>query len=222
MIAIIPCKGISKRIPKKNLRLLNGKPLVQYTIDVAKEFELFSDIILSSESDEALTIASNSGISPFFRSETLSGDRTRYWEVCEEVLLSHNITDEPFAVLLPTSPFRTIEDLRKCYNLYFNNETDCVMSVSEVDHLPHHMLIVQNNELIPLNPDGINKRRQDVKPYYRHDGLVIVCNTSAFLKNREFYGLTTIPYSSPKERSLDIDNMLQWKVAETILNESSR
>ena len=124
--------------------------------------------------------------------------------------------------MLPTSPFRTIEDLRKCYNLYFNNEVDCIMSVSEVEQLPHHMLVIQNKELIPLNPDGINKRRQDIKPYYRHDGNCLIANTGAFLKNREFYNLKTIPYLTPKERNYDLDNMIQWQQAEMILSESSR
>ena len=193
--------------------------MIKYTIDTAKEFELFSDIIVSSEDDEILSIAAKEGASPFFRSETLSGDRVRYWETVEEVLLSHNIIEEPCMILLPTSPFRQVQDLQVCYNLYHNKNCEAVMSVSEVEKLPQHMVIVKDDKLVPLDEAGTQKRRQDIQKHYVHDGLCLVVDTGAFLKNQEFYGLLTVPYFSPKERSLDLDTMLQWQQAEMILKE---
>ena len=221
MFCIIPARGNSKRIPKKNICELNGKPLLSYTIEAAKKFELFGDNIhVSSENDEILEVASKCGASPYWRDPKLSDDKTRYFDVVKDFLIAHDVKEEPFCVLLPTSPLRNEQDISSAYNIFYQNQdkADGVMSVSELNHLPFHSLVVQDKLIKPLDAHGQTLRRQDIRTYYRHDGSLIIAKTERFLECNDWWELNLVPYHTPKSRALDIDTPEDLELAEMILS----
>jgi len=214
MIALIPAKSFSERIKNKNTRLLNGKSLLQRTIDTALESKVFSQVWVSSESQDLLNTLPNTART-HLRPVELSESTSTVFSVCQELILAQGIT-ENFAVLLCSSPLRTANDIQEAVKLL--KDTQCVMSVTELSHPPEHSLkICERNRLHPVSWATIDHKRQTLTPKYRHDGSIIICNTESFLAVDDFYDLDTIPFMTPKERSLDVNTMYDWRLAEYLL-----
>ncbi|KKR58818.1 MAG: N-acylneuraminate cytidylyltransferase [Candidatus Curtissbacteria bacterium GW2011_GWA1_40_47] len=220
-LCIIPARGGSKRFPKKNMALLNGKPLVDYAIEVALASKIFSRVCVSSEDQEILDIAKS--YNPDFampRPQRLARDKSRIPQVCKYVLdelLKLGEKYEEFAILLPTSPLRTTTDIVKSFKIFKGNGANCVMSVTPFSHPPQRALSVENGLVKPYFGNQFMKQAQELAQLYRHDGTVIFIKTEVFLANNDYYVENTLPYYVPLERAVDVDNLLDLKFAEFLM-----
>lgn len=219
ILAIIPARSGSKGLKDKNVKEMNGKPLIAYTIEVAKESELFSDIIVSTDSEKYANISKKYGAEvPFFRSEDLSGDGASTNDVVIEVLENlEKIGKEydTFIILQPTSPLRTVEDLRNAYGLYKKNKANSVVSVCEMEHSPlWSNTLSESNSMDNFLEKIGNKNRQQLEKYYRINGAIYISNVEYFKKYKNFYKEKSYAYIMSREHSIDIDEELDFRIAE--------
>ncbi len=220
---IIPARGGSKGIPRKNIKLLNGKPLINYSIDVARKLTDDTYIILSSEDDEIINVAKQTGLRVDYRRPMhLATDTAGSRDV---ILDAMNYADnqglkyDKVILLQPTSPFRTIEDVKNCVNLY-NNNIDMVVSVVESSCNPYYNCFeIDNNSgyLYISKGDGKYTRRQDIPKVWEYNGAIYVINPVSIREKNMGEFSARIPYEMPRERSLDLDTPMDWIVAETII-----
>lgn len=209
-ICIIPASGASTRFPKKNIALLNGKPLLAYTIEAAIASNVYSEIYASSEDDEILSIAEHWGATPLLRPVSLSSDRAQVRHVCMHIL--ETIPCEEFGVLGIPNPLRTAKDIKDAYYIFKQSNAEFLISVSEYAHPPQSALWVLDGYLEPYFDVKYMQRSQLLDTVYRCDGSIKFLKTTAFRRNGDFFGLRTIPFMTPKERSADIDYIedLEW------------
>jgi CMP-N-acetylneuraminic acid synthetase len=226
VIAIVPAKSQSERIPAKNTKLLNGAPLIQYTIDAAKESNCFDHIWITSE-DYNLLKRIPEDTEGHLRPQSLATPTATVFDVCKDLLGVYGTTSkrhdfglipESFAVLLPTSPLRTVDDIQQAVKLFNESGCESVMSVTELDHPPEHALRTCDCGKLHSLPT-IGKKRQELTPKYRHDGSIIICDTEAFLQVDDFYDLDTVPLEIPRERAVDINTMADWDYCEWLMGE---
>ncbi|MCW4049316.1 MAG: acylneuraminate cytidylyltransferase family protein [Candidatus Bathyarchaeota archaeon] len=215
---IIPARKNSKRLKNKNKLLLNGKSLVLYAIEAARESKVFSRIIVTSDDMEILELAYRMRILPHKRPWRLAGDEVELKEVCAQLLgLLYTTLTEEFAMLSPANPFRTAEDIRNCYKLLMGSDANTVMSVVKFDHCPQGALMKKGKYVTPYWGNEYIKNSQQLKQLYRGDGSIVFCKTRPFLENFKvgFYGKKVLPYFM--ERSIDIDTKEDFEHAEFLM-----
>jgi len=213
-IALIPARGGSKRFPGKNLALLDGKPLVSWTIDAVIKSGIFDKIVFSSDDDELLKIASKyDKIEIEQRDPSLSGDFITTSNVLENLINKKLLKHESYelcGLFLPTSPFRTAEDIKRAYEL-LDDKTDSVISYRESRETPEFMFRKSNdnNMHAVFKDSGIFNgmtRTQDHETVYYPNGAIYLAWTEKFLKYKTFYMKNIKGYVMPLDRSLDIDH----------------
>ena len=224
-LAIIPARGGSKRIPKKNIQILAEKPLIAWTIEAAKRSLYIDDTIVTTEDETIADLSKQYGAEiPFLRPKELADDHAGSSEVVRhaiDFLQRHNQRKYEFIVLLqPTSPLRNHNDIDRAIELLNKKEADAVISVCEVDHSPLWCNTLPTNlslkNFIPEETKYI--RSQDLPNYYRINGAIYICRTSKFLQHNDFFIDDRIyAYIMPKERSIDIDEPLDLIVADAIM-----
>ena len=221
-LAIIPARSGSKGLKNKNIKNLNGKPLLAYSIEAAKKSKLFDEIMVSTDSEEYAEIARNYGANvPFLRSETNSSDKTGSWDVVLEVLgnyLEKGLKFDSLCLLQPTSPLRTAQDIIDAYKFLKTKEADAITSVCEVSHSPlWTMTLPESLSLEEFKKHDSDTPRQLLDKYYRLNGAIYIRkinynnNTVNLIANNEF------AYIMPRERSIDIDTELDFIIAEAIV-----
>ena len=223
-IAIIPARSGSKGVRDKNIKELNGKPLMTYSIEAAINSGEFDEVMVSTDSETYAEVAKKWGAKvPFLRSEVTSSDTASSWDMVEEVLNRYkeinNIFDT-FCLLQPTSPLRTSEDIKNAYDLYREKAEFAVVSVCEAEHSPlwcGHL--PENREFIDFVNQENMKRRQDGGKFYRLNGAIYIVNIEMFQKDKFLYKAGSYAYVMNQERSVDIDTELDFKLAEVILKE---
>ncbi|MBP0726728.1 acylneuraminate cytidylyltransferase family protein [Bacillus sp. RG28] len=219
ILAIIPARGGSKGVKRKNVRLLGGKPLIAWTIEEALKSEYIDRLVLSSDDEEIIQCALNYGCEvPFVRPIELAKDTTPGIDVVLHAL--NSIKEYDYVVLLqPTSPFRSVDDIDNCIYDCIKNEVDALVSVVEVDKPPHWMYRLDGqSKLHPLLEENNNySRRQDIPTTYSLNGAVYVANVNWLVLNKSFLGEETKGYVMPKERSVDIDSEFDFLYCETFL-----
>lgn len=222
ILAMIPARGGSKGVPRKNIRDLCGKPLIAWTIEEMKKSRYIDTGIVSTEDEEIKRIAeSYGGNIPFLRPAELAQDDT---PGIEPVL--HAIDKLPnydYIVLLqPTSPLRKVEDIDGAIEFCMERRVKSCVSVTEAEHSPYWMYsLTDNNVMTPIlkiSPDK-SYRRQILPKVYRLNGAVYVAECNFLKKNRSFISSETLGYIMPPERSLDIDTMLDFSLIELIMRE---
>lgn len=216
VIAIIPARGTSKRFPRKNVALLQGKPLLGYAIDCAKQSGVFDDIIVSSEDGEILRVAQEYGASVHRRSADLAADTIQLKTLCRAILAEQDGYDA-FGLLLPTNPLRTAEDLREAYALFMQPDTDAVMSVVPHADPPQRAVWAPRGYIEPYFDAKNMKRDQDLDQLYHDDGSIIIAKTHVFLDIGELYLPKTRAYFINPEHSVDINHPRDLKLAEFLL-----
>ncbi|MBU0766668.1 acylneuraminate cytidylyltransferase family protein [Patescibacteria group bacterium] len=221
-LCIIPARGGSKRFPRKNIALLNGKPLISYAIEVAQKSGIFDTVCVSSEDEEILGIAKEGGADVVLRRpDEFATDTSQIKHVCKH-LLEHFSSEgreyDAFAVLIPVSPLRTTEDIIKTYEMLQARDVNCVMSVVPFVQPPQHALCVQGDTIESYFDMKTYKRSQELQQLYHHDGTIIFMKTKPFLKREEFYGEKVVPYFVHHERSVDIDSPIDLAWAEFLLS----
>ena len=223
-LVVIPARGGSKGIPKKNIRNLNGKPLIAYTLEVAKEAlakGIVSRVLVSTDSEEIADISRNYGVDvPFMRSEALAGDEAKTVDVMLEVVDKLEQAKEYYNTLItlqPTSPQRLYADLEEAVNVYNQCNNDSLISVYEDPKANgYNYYTSQNGVGIPqkeLHNKGV--RRQDMPEIYVRNGAIYITDIEMMKKEKVIIGNNPQLFIMPKERSVDLDSMedfayLEW------------
>jgi len=219
-LAIIPARSGSKGLKDKNIKMLNGKPMIAYSIEAAKQSAVFDDIVVSTDSQIYADIAECYGASvPFLRPSYLSTDEALTKDVIIYTLNEIEKEYDYFMILQPTSPLRKSEDIINAIQLLFNKNAISVVSVCEAEHSPLYMNILDNSlSLKGFLPKDVKTRRQDLPKYYRLNGAIYLCQVEHYLKFGDFYNDKSYAYIMDKMSSIDIDDELDFVIAESLLN----
>jgi N-acylneuraminate cytidylyltransferase len=206
IIAIIPARGGSKALSKKNVRLLGGKPLIAWTIEAARGSRYLDRVILSSDDDEIISVAAQYECDiPFKRDSKLAADDTPSIEVVIDALTRCPGYD-CVVLLQPTSPLRTSEDIDRTIEQWASSDASTCVTVCMVEQSPYWMFKLEDDaRLVPLIPLSQFARRQDLPPVYVLNGAVYVARTAWLLRERAFVSTDTVAYVMPGARSIDID-----------------
>jgi CMP-N,N'-diacetyllegionaminic acid synthase len=226
ILGIIPARGGSKSVPKKNIKLLAGKPLLQYTVDVAKQVKHISRLILSSDDDEIIKVAQHLNLEvPFIRPVNLAEDNTPTLAVIQHALkffITKNVYFDAVCLLQVTSPFKTAKLIDEAINKFIASKADALISVQKVpdEFNPHWTFKVNSKESLELftSEKQIISRRQDLPNTYHRDGVVYITKTNVLLEQNSLYGSKLSYIESPSNFNINIDTMEDWKKAEDYLN----
>jgi CMP-N,N'-diacetyllegionaminic acid synthase len=219
IIAIIPARGGSKGLSRKNVRILNGKPLIYYTIEVALGTKPIDRVIVSTEDDEIANISRNYGAEVIARPISLALDNTPSLPVFQHVIkyLEDNEQYDPdiIIILQPTSPLRTVCDVEGALNKYLESRCDSMVSVCRAEHPPYLMFTIEDNKMKPIiqNREKIT-RRQDAPIVYRLNGAIYIAKKDFIMSENKIMDENTIAFEMPVERSVDIDNQIDLEFAE--------
>lgn len=224
ILGIIPARGGSKGIPGKNIKMLAGKPLLQYTWEVASKSNMLSKVILSTEDNAIMKVGKSLGITiPFKRPSNLSEDKSPTLGVIQHALEFYKAKGEIFdavCLLQVTSPFRTVSFLNNAIETFIEAKTDALVSVLEVPHEfnPHWTFKANdNNELtISTGEQQIISRRQDLPKAYHRDGSIYLTKTETILKDNSLFGNSLSYVVSNRDIHVNIDTIEDWEKAETI------
>ena len=221
--AIIPARAGSRRIPGKNLALVNGKPLLAYTIETARSSSVFDRVIVNSEDAQILDVAATYGAEGYRRPSALASDTAFVIEAVQEMIATLALPDKVVVgVLLPTCPLRTLEDIIESYRIFKTHGCHHpVVSVSKFETpIQLALRITKENYLEPMFPDAYRKStRTNDQPLSYRANYAVIFNTAGNLKDQtNLIGQHPIPYVMPSERSIDIDESFEMKLAETLLN----
>lgn len=225
-LAVIPARSGSKGLAHKNIKLLNGKPLIAYTIEVAKESGLFDEIYVSTDSEEYGKIALEYGAKvPFLRSDETATDTASSWDVVKEALLRYEEIGKEYEVvtlLQPTAPFRGVDDILKAHVLFNVKKANTVVSVCEVDHSPLWSNTLPEDYSMDnfIRPDLVNSPRQKLKQYYRINGAIYMVRTDYLDKCNTIYDNSSYAYIMDKKHSIDIDDEFDFIMAEALITQN--
>lgn len=205
-VAIIPARGGSKRLPRKNVALLAGRPLLAYTIDSAQGSGLFTRVIVSTEDPEIRDVAAAAGAQVHARPAALASDTAGVVEVCGDVLAGIPEPPETFCCLYATAALRGAEDIRAARALLDPGRCDFVMAVTEYAKTPLQALVETGDGHLRLMwPDLVDLPRVTRPRLWVDNGSTYWCTTRAFLEARTFYGPNLRGYEMPRARSVDVD-----------------
>ena len=224
ILVIIPARGGSKGIPHKNIKPLNAKPLIHYTIDEARKIVGDEDICVSTDDLEIIKSVEGYGLKvPFIGPKELATDTAGTYEVLVHALDFYEKQDRHYdAVLLlqNTSPFRRTEQIKEALALY-NDNIDMVVSVKECAANPYYCVFEEDNNgyLHICKGDGNIFRRQDAPKVYEYNGAIYIMNAEK-LKTTPMHKMQKrVKYVMDDLSSFDLDTMWDWQMAESIINQ---
>ena len=218
-LAIIPAKKNSQGLAKKNIVDLANRPLIDYTFQAAKSCLLIDKIVVSTDSEEIMTLAKNQNLEVHIRNKDLATDHARI----EDVLLEIKEVIQEFEniiLLQPTSPLRTSQDIEQAIITFEKTDAKSCFSVCSPDLHPYKMIIEnKNGELETLRePKDLNSPRQSLPKAYQQNGAIYIFNTKEFITKKSFFLTPLSLYNMPKKRSIDIDTELDLKIAEFLIS----
>ncbi|MFJ8064179.1 cytidylyltransferase domain-containing protein [Psychrobacillus sp. NPDC096426] len=220
-LAIIPARGGSKGVPRKNIKELAGKPLIAWTIEEAKKSKFIDRVILSSEDHEIIEIAKQYGCEvPFTRPVDLAQDETP--GIAPVLHAMKECPGYDFVVLLqPTSPLRTVEDIDGAIETLFEKEADFCVSVTEPNQSPYWMYSLNvNGTMKPLiKQENFALRRQDLPKAYSLNGAFYMAKTEQLKVTKSFLTDDTVGYVMPRKRSFDIDTEEDFFLCQQVLRD---
>lgn len=222
ILVIIPARGGSKSIPRKNIKPFNGKPLIYYTIDCARAICADEDICVSTDDAEIISVVERYGLKvPFVRPAELATDTAGTYEVLLHALNYYETLGchyDAVVLLQNTSPFRTAEHLKEALTLY-NNDLDMVVSVKECAANPYYCVFEENEDgyLHVCKGDGNIFRRQDAPKVYEYNGAIYIMNAETLKTTHMHQMKRRIKYVMDEMSSFDLDTMWDWKMAEAIV-----
>jgi CMP-N,N'-diacetyllegionaminic acid synthase len=226
ILGIVPARGGSKAIPRKNLALLANKPLLAWTMEVALEAALLDRLVISTDDPEIAEVGKKLGAeAPFLRPTELASDTSTSMDVILHALrwFADNENYRPHYVLLlqPTSPLRTATDIRESIKLALTKHADSVVSVCEThQHALWMKGVNEEGRLVDLYPQSAAPtRRQDLPPVFALNGAIYLALRTFLLSERTFISDRTYPYVMPENRSLDVDTPWDLYLANLILND---
>ncbi|HNW25902.1 MAG TPA: pseudaminic acid cytidylyltransferase [Candidatus Gastranaerophilaceae bacterium] len=217
-LAIIPARGGSKRIPRKNIKNFLGKPIIAYSIEAALNSGAFDEVMVSTDDVEIAEIAKEYGAKvPFFRSPEMSNDMAMTAPVLIEVLNEYKNLGQNFeycACIYPCAPFINSQRLKDGMNLLVESGVDSVLPIVRFSYPPQRCLVIRNEKVQMLYPENYNVRSQDLEPYYHDAGQFYCLKSSSLIKEEKLYCENTLPIILPESEVQDIDNDEDWKIAE--------
>lgn len=221
-IAIIPARCGSKGLKDKNIKLLQGRPLLAYTLNAALESGCFDCVHVSTDSRVYADIARKLGADvPFLRSDTYAGDTADTWDTARFVIGEYAKGERNFdtvTLLQPTSPLRTMEDIKKAFEIFHEKEADSVISVCAAEHSPEIMnQLGENNSMNGFLDLKKNVQRQALGTYYRINGAIYIQKTSVLMQKKNLYGKKSYAYIMEKSHSVDIDDAFDFFLAESAM-----
>ena len=226
MLAIIPARGGSKGLTRKNIRSLGGKPLILWTIEEAKNSKSLNHIVLSTDDEEIAQICKHTGIDiPFMRPSELAQDDSlaidNYIYTVDRLNEEFNYNYNEFVVLLPTTPLRKSFDIEGAISVFNEKDSDSVISVTCL-HFPADWIfrLSKDGTMNSLIKENLIMNRQDHERYFIPNGGVYVLRNELLKKNRSYFSQKTYPFKMPYERSVDIDTEFDFKLAEYLISKN--
>lgn len=220
VLGIIPARGGSKGVPRKNIRELDGLPLIAHTINAARDASDIDTVVVSTDDEEIASVAENHGVHvPFMRPDHLATDEAPTEPVIEHAIESFRENGESydtFVLLQPTSPLRTAEHIEEAYTLYVDRNVDSLISAYPTSETRWKKTPEGAEQLNYLQA---NKRRQDREPEYVINGAIYIVDINQFLQTQNITAGTTVIYEMSEIESVDIDTPFDLWLAEKILTE---
>lgn len=225
-LGIITARGGSKGIPKKNIKLLAGKPLIEYTFDAVKKSKLIDKCIVSSDDDEIIKFSRSKNIEVTFkRPAELATSYAKSVDVLihavKHLMIHENYKPDYIMTLQPTSPLRSAEDIDKSIELILNDkDADSLVSVVEIPHNfnPHSAMIYARKYLKHfIKMEKVMRRQEKPKFYARNGAAIYITRYNLLMDRKKIIGEKCLAYFMPKERSIDIDDQYDWNIAEFLI-----
>lgn len=226
MLAIIPARGGSKGLPGKNIRDLHGKPLIAYTIEAALKSKRITKILISTDDEEIAEVCRKYVDIPFMRPIELAQDDSlivdTYLYSVDKVNKLYGEKHDVLVALLPTCPLRSSEDIDNAIKIFEQKEADSVISFYEAPHpMQWYRTIDEGGVLRAVVPEGDRlANRQEEEKTYLPNGAIYVFKVE-LLKQKKYYSDKTFPYLMPAERSIDIDSLHDFKMAEFLMEKTN-
>ncbi|MFA6189483.1 MAG: acylneuraminate cytidylyltransferase family protein [Sulfuricurvum sp.] len=217
-LAVIPARGGSKRLPRKNMLDLAGKPLIAWSIEAGLQSRYLDVVMVSSDDDEILTLAQDFGAKIIKRPDLLASDTSTTFDAIKHAI-ENNLQYDYIVLLQPTSPLRNAEQIDKAIELLFEKNANAVVSVCEMDHSPLWSNTLPENDDMSffLREEIQNRRSQDLPIYYRLNGAIYICETAKLLEAKTFLIKNNIfAYKMDKINSIDIDDEIDMFLAENV------
>jgi pseudaminic acid cytidylyltransferase len=216
-VALIPARGGSKRLPRKNVLEFFGRPIIAYTIDAALASGCFDRVVVSTEDDEIAAAAGSCGANVHHRSPDLATDKATVVDVCLQFLDSEARQGREWSVLgclYATAPLRNANDICKTVALLEPRRCAFAMAISRYNMSPHEaMKVGADNALTPMWPGLSELRSSDLPPLRVDNGSTYAAEVAAFREQRTFCGRTLRGYEMPMSRSVDIDTLEDFELA---------
>lgn len=217
-IAIVPARGGSKRIPRKNIKEFCGRPILAYSIEAAKDSGLFDEIMVSTDDEQIREAAVQYGASvPFLRSKETSHDYATATDVLLEVVEAYRARGREFSTLCyiyPTAPFVTGKKLRQAYRLLEESGADALLPVAPFSYPPQRGLTIRGNRVQMEFPENTFVRSQDLEPLYHDSGQFGFIRTETLLREKNILCSDMVPMVLSNLEVQDIDNETDWELAE--------
>jgi CMP-N,N'-diacetyllegionaminic acid synthase len=226
ILAIIPARGGSKGIPRKNIKELNGKALIAYSIEAAKKSKFIDRLIVTTEDEEIAKVSKSFGAEvPFLRPVDLAQDDTPGIKPILHAVNWFNKEGSDFNYIMClqcTSPFRKTEQIDEAIEKLASEGADSIVSVCESEVSPHWMKKIENGKMRDFLSDmPFYSRRQDIPKVYRLNGAIYLAKTELLFKLNNWYTDDTIPYVMDRITSVDIDDIFDFKFAELLVKENN-
>jgi len=223
-LAIIPARGGSKRLSNKNILNLSGKPLIAWSIEAALKSKYIDYIVVTSDSDKILEIARNYDVITIKRPDELASDTAKSIDVIKHVIENVDGKYDYLVLLQPTSPLRNEKHIDEAIELLDIKKADAIISVCEMEHSPLWSNTLPDDLSMKdfLRKDIKNKRSQDLPKYYRLNGAIYICKIDKLLKqNTLFLDENIYAYIMDRKSSVDIDDEVDFKLAEILIKEKN-
>ncbi len=221
-LALITARGGSKRIPRKNIKDFNGKPIMAYSIEAALNSGAYDEVMVSTDDEEIADIARKFGAKvPFLRSEKTSNDFATTTDVIEEVIEEYHKLGQDFDMftcIYPTAPFITADRLKSAVEELKASDADCLIPVVRFSYPPQRAMEIRDGRLVFRQPENLAKRSQDLEPHFHDAGQFYVVRTESFLKNHSILVGNILPMELSELEVQDIDNEVDWQLAELKYN----
>ena len=222
ILAIIPARGGSKGLPRKNILELGGKPLIAWTIEACLDCDFIGKVLVSSDDEEILNIAKGYGSGTILRPKELASDSALTVPVIEHALstLGKSLNEFSYVALLqPTSPLRNSRHITEAFRCLMSNEATSVISVAQSVHSPLKSFILKDGYLEGIvNNEYPFMRRQDLPETYQANGAIYIVDINEFKEKKSLLTTKTIPFKMDESSSLDIDTLADFEYVEKILN----
>ncbi|MDG1804980.1 acylneuraminate cytidylyltransferase family protein [Flavicella sp.] len=222
VLGLIPARGGSKGVPKKNIRKVDGIPLIGYSINIAKQSKLITDVVVSTDSDEIIEVVKSFNCEYLKRTSENAQDNSKIDDAILEVLRKLEATYDLIVLLQPTSPIREVEDIDNVIQMFVEDvNLDSVVSLVELEDIhPARMYnLNEDHRMIGLRPELERKRRQDLKPVYLRNGAIYATRVSAFLKTGKFISDNKKGYVMPESKWSNVDTERDLLITETLIKE---